>query len=62
MGRVRYTHWIALVAGLAAAFWLHLVRGFFFWHATLVGAAVALLAWSVLRTGKRLRDLYRPPE
>lgn len=54
--------WIALVAGLAAAFGLHLVRGFLFWQATLVGAAVAVLAWSVTRTARRLKDLYRPPE
>jgi hypothetical protein len=62
MGRVTTSHWIALVAGLAVAFGLYLLRGFFFWHATLVGAAVALLTWSVLRTGRRLKDLYRPPE
>lgn len=54
--------WIALLAGLATAFGLYLVRGFIFWQATLVGAAVALLAWSVMRTGQRLKNLYRPPE
>lgn len=59
---MKRARWIALAAGLIAAFGLHLLRGFVFWHATLVGAAVALLAWSVMRTGRRLKDLYRPPE
>lgn len=59
---MRFALWIALAAGLAAAFGLYLIRGFVFWHASLVGAAVALLTWSVLRTGRRLKDLYRPRE
>ncbi|MGH9380964.1 MAG: hypothetical protein ACRD2Z_10180 [Thermoanaerobaculia bacterium] len=59
---MRFALWIALAAGLAAAFGLHLIRDFVFWHASLVGAAVALLTWSVLRTGRRLKNLYRPPE
>lgn len=51
--------WIAVAVGVATALLLHLGKGFFLWHAAVVGLAVALLAWSVGQTAERLRNLYR---
>lgn len=53
---------IAAAAGLAAVLWLHLTRGYPYSLAVVVGLAVALLTWAILRTARRLKDLYQPRE
>lgn len=54
--------WIALAAGIATAFGFYFVRDYPFWQDAVLGAAVMMLVWSVMRTGRRLKDLYRRPE